>query len=52
MHRVCATSGCPQWLRCLQHFVDLSTYELDMVRRFDLSCHLDGQPLQFMMKDR
>eukprot|EP00891_Asterochloris_glomerata_P006939 jgi/Astpho2/6939/Aster-x1409 len=41
------------WTICMyQHFVDLSTYELDMVRRFDLSCHLDSQPLQFMMKDR
>lgn len=35
-----------------QHFVDMSTYELNMVRRFDLAGHLDGQPLQFMMKHR
>ena len=30
----------------------MSTYELNMVRRFDLACHLDGQPLQFMMKHK
>jgi hypothetical protein len=28
--------------------VDLATYELDLIYRFDLSRHLDGQPLQFM----
>ncbi len=35
-----------------QHFVDLSTYELNMLYCFDLGRHLDGQPLQLMMKDR
>lgn len=35
-----------------QHFVDMSKYELDMVYRFDLADKLDGQPLQFMCKDR
>ncbi|KAK9803895.1 hypothetical protein WJX72_002783 [[Myrmecia] bisecta] len=35
-----------------QHFVDMGTYELDMIHRFDLSRHLDGQPLQFMAKDK
>lgn len=35
-----------------QHFVDMSAYELNMVRKFDLAGHLDGQPLQFMMKHR
>ena len=33
-----------------QHFVDMSRYELDMLKRFDLGCHLDGQPLQFMVR--
>ena len=33
-----------------QHFVDMSRYELDMLKRFDLACHLDGQPLQFMVR--
>jgi hypothetical protein len=35
-----------------QHFVSLGSYELDMIYRFDLARHLDGQPLQFMLKDR
>ena len=35
-----------------QHFVDLSTCELTMLYCFDLGRHLDGQPLQFMMRDR
>ncbi len=35
-----------------QHFVDMAAYELDMIHRFDLTRHLDGQPLQFMIKDR
>ncbi|BDA45974.1 hypothetical protein COCOBI_08-0660 [Coccomyxa sp. Obi] len=35
-----------------QHFVDLSTYELSMLYCFDLGRHLDGQPLQLMMKHR
>jgi hypothetical protein len=35
-----------------QHFVDLGKYQLDVaVRKFDLTRHLDGQPLQLMMKD-
>ena len=33
-----------------QHFVDMASYELDMLKRFDLACHLDGMPLQFMVK--
>lgn len=35
-----------------QHFVDLGSFELNMLYRFDLSRHLDGQPLLFMLKDR
>ena len=35
-----------------QHFVDMASYELDMLKRFDLACHLDGMPLQFMVKVR
>lgn len=35
-----------------QHFVDMGAYELNMVYGFDLGRHLDGQPLQFMLKDR
>ena len=35
-----------------QHFVDMARYELDMVYRFDLTRNLDGQPLQFMFKDK
>ena len=35
-----------------QHFVDMSKYELEMLYTFDLSHNLDGQPLQFMLKDR
>lgn len=30
----------------------MSDYTLDVGLRFDLSRHLDGQPLQFMVKDR
>ena len=36
----------------LQHFVDMGKYELNMVYKFDLTRNLDGQPLQFMLKDR
>lgn len=32
-----------------QHLVDLSQYKLHMVGTFDLTSHLDGQPLRFMM---
>ena len=35
-----------------QHFVNMGKYELDMIYKFDLTRNLDGQPLQFMMKDR
>ncbi|CAL8462122.1 g1653 [Coccomyxa elongata] len=35
-----------------QHFVDMGAYELNMIYGFDLGRHLDGQPLQFMLKDR
>lgn len=35
-----------------QSQVNMSTYGLDVALRYDLSRHLDGQPLQFMMKDR
>lgn len=35
-----------------QHFVDMGAYELNMIYNFDLTRNLDGQPLQFMLKDR
>ena len=35
-----------------QSQVNMSTYGLDVALKYDLSRHLDGQPLQFMMKDR
>ena len=35
-----------------QHFVDMGKYELNMIYKFDLTRNLDGQPLQFMVKDR
>jgi len=35
-----------------QSQVDMARYGLDVGLRFDLTNHLDGQPLQFMMKDR
>ena len=35
-----------------QHFVDMGKYELNMVYKFDLTRNLNGQPLQFMVKDR
>ncbi|KAK9907705.1 hypothetical protein WJX75_008523 [Coccomyxa subellipsoidea] len=35
-----------------QHFVDMGSYELNLMYTFDLARHLDGQPLQFMLKDR
>lgn len=34
-----------------QHLVDLSSYELHMVKKFDLARHLDGQPLRFVVRD-
>lgn len=30
----------------------MGTYELDLLRRWPLARHLDGQPLQFMFLDR
>uniref|UniRef100_A0A7S1X0F6 Domain of unknown function at the cortex 1 domain-containing protein n=1 Tax=Tetraselmis chuii TaxID=63592 RepID=A0A7S1X0F6_9CHLO len=36
-----------------QHLLDLSAYELDMgVAQFDISSHLNGQPLQLMVKQQ
>ena len=35
-----------------QHFVDMLEMELDMLGRWDLARHLDGQPLRFMMENR
>eukprot|EP00884_Botryococcus_braunii_P000010 jgi/Botrbrau1/10009/Bobra.0012s0097.1 len=35
-----------------QQYIDMSRYELEVLQRFDLTRHLDGQPLQFMLKDR
>ena len=35
-----------------QSQVNMSTYGLDVALKYDLSRHLDGQPLQFMLKDR
>lgn len=36
-----------------QHLVDLGSYELDLsLYKFDLATYLDGQPLQFMMRER
>ncbi|CAL8462121.1 g1652 [Coccomyxa elongata] len=46
------TKGHVWTFQMYQHFVDLSTYELNMLYCFDLGRHLDGQPLQLMMKDR
>lgn len=41
------------WTFCIyQSQVDMSKYSLNVGLQFDLSRHLDGQPLQFMMKDR
>ena len=36
----------------LQHVIDMGRYELNMFRRFELASRLDGQPLQFMVKDQ
>lgn len=35
-----------------QHMVDLSTFTLYILRHFDITHYLDGQPLQSMIKDR
>ena len=35
-----------------QHVVDMGAYELSMIYTFNLADKLDGQPLQFMVKDR
>lgn len=35
-----------------QHVVDMGAYELNMIYTFSLADKLDGQPLQFMVKDR
>ena len=35
-----------------QALQDMGTYELDLLRRWPLARHLDGQPLQFMFLDR
>lgn len=35
-----------------QHMVDLSTFTLFILRHFDITHYLDGQPLQSMIKDR
>lgn len=35
-----------------QHIVDMSTFTLHVLRRFDITHYLNGQPLQSMIKDR
>ena len=41
------------WTFCIyQSQVNMSTYQLDVGLKFDLCRHLDGQPMQFMLKDR
>ena len=35
-----------------QHMVDLSTFTLHVLRQFDITHYLNGQPLQSMIKDR
>lgn len=35
-----------------QHIVDLSTFTMHILRQFDITHYLDGQPLQSMIKDR
>ena len=35
-----------------QHIVDLSQFTLHVLRHFDITHYLDGQPLQSMIKDR
>ena len=41
------------WTFCIyQSQVNMSTYQLDVGLKFDLCRHLDGQPMQFMLRDR
>lgn len=35
-----------------QHMVDISTFTLHVLRHFDITHYLNGQPLQSMIKDR
>ena len=35
-----------------QHMVDMSTFTLYVLRHFDITHYLNGQPLQSMIKDR
>ena len=35
-----------------QHIVDLSTFTMHILKQFDITHYLDGQPLQSMIKDR
>ena len=35
-----------------QHMVDLSSFTLYVLKQFDITHYLDGQPLQSMIKDR
>lgn len=35
-----------------QHMVDMSTFTLHVLRHFDITHYLNGQPLQSMIKDR
>lgn len=35
-----------------QHMVDMSTFTLHVLRHFDITHYLNGQPLQSMLKDR
>lgn len=35
-----------------QHMVDLSSFTLYVLKQFDITYYLDGQPLQSMIKDR
>lgn len=49
---LCFTTEHVWTMTLYQSQVDMSTYELDVALKFDLTRHLNGQPLQFMMKDR
>ena len=35
-----------------QHVIDMSRYELTLFKRFELASRLNGQPMQFMVKDQ
>jgi len=35
-----------------QHIVDLSTFNMQILKQFDITHYLNGQPLQSMIKDR